>query len=158
MKRSLAMVLQLFIVLVGIGTLALLLLEPHLEGRNKEATLFEIYFKDFFLAYVYLGFVPFFVGLYQVFWVLGYVGNNSFSSKAVVQSLRAIKYCAVVFLGVFAASALFLFSSDPEDRPAGVFMRLLLIVPSIVVAIGAAWMERVVENTVDGKSGSSVTA
>ena len=62
MKRSLAMVLQLFIVLVGIGTLALLLWEPHLEGRNKESTLFEIYFKDFFLVYVYLGFIPFFVG------------------------------------------------------------------------------------------------
>ena len=65
MKRSSTIFLQIVIVLIGIGALALLLWEPHIEGVNENATLFEIYFKDPFLAYVYAGSIPFFVALYQ---------------------------------------------------------------------------------------------
>ena len=63
--------LQVVIVLIGIGALALMLWEPHIEGRNAHATLFEIYFKDPFLAYAYIASIPFFVALYQAFKVLG---------------------------------------------------------------------------------------
>jgi hypothetical protein len=55
MKSSSALFLQVVIVLMGIGALGLMLWEPHLEGRNAHATTFEIYFKDPFLAYVYVG-------------------------------------------------------------------------------------------------------
>jgi hypothetical protein len=47
-KRSLVVptiFLQAVIVLIGIGALALMLWEPHIEGRNAHATLFEIYQK-----------------------------------------------------------------------------------------------------------------
>ena len=72
MKRSSTIFLQVVIVLIGIGALALLLWEPHIEGRNAHATLFEIYFKDPFLAYAYIASIPFFVALYQAFKLLGY--------------------------------------------------------------------------------------
>ena len=67
MKRSSTTFLQVVIVLVGIGTLALMLWEPHLEGRNVNATLFQIYFNDPFLVYAYIGSIAFFVALYQAF-------------------------------------------------------------------------------------------
>ena len=50
MARRGAEFLQFLIVLVAVATLALLLWEPHLEGRNANATLFEIYFHDPILA------------------------------------------------------------------------------------------------------------
>ena len=93
MKRS-SIFLQVVIVLIGIGALALMLWEPHIEGRNVRATLFEIYFKDPFLAYAYIGSIPFFVALYQAFKVLGYIGENKTFSQATVKALRAIKFCA----------------------------------------------------------------
>ena len=46
MGRGSTIFLQVVIVLLGIGALALMLWEPHVEGRNARATLFEIYFKD----------------------------------------------------------------------------------------------------------------
>src|SRR5438045_4539427 len=95
MKKGSTVFLQVVVVLIGIGALALLLWEPHLEGRNAHATLFEIYFKDPFLAYVYLGSIPFFVGLYHAFRLLGYAGGNREFSLAAVRSLRTIKYCAI---------------------------------------------------------------
>ena len=71
MKRSSTIFLQVVVVLMGIGALGIMLWEPHIEGRNAHATLFEIYFKDPFLAYAYIGSIPFFVALYQAFKVLG---------------------------------------------------------------------------------------
>ena len=85
MKKSSILFLQVVIVALIIGVLVALLWEPHLEGRNVNATLFEIYFKDPFLAYVYLGSIPFFVGLYQAFKVLGYIGQNkTFSPRPLI--------------------------------------------------------------------------
>ena len=97
MKRSSAAFLQTVIVLIGIGALALMLWEPHIEGRNKHATPSEIYFKDPFLAYAYVASIPFFVALYQAFKVLGYAGRNEIFSQAAVNALRTIKWCALTY-------------------------------------------------------------
>src|SRR5215210_2916938 len=64
-KRSATIFLQVVVVLIGIGALALMLWEPHLEGRNAHATPFEIYFKDPFLAYAYLASLAFFVASFK---------------------------------------------------------------------------------------------
>src|SRR5262245_39682730 len=98
-KRSSTAFLQIVIVLIGAGALALLLWEPHLEGRNAHATVFEIYFKDPFLAYAYLASIPFFVALYQGFKVLGYAGKNQVFSHAALKALRTIKFCALAIIG-----------------------------------------------------------
>src|SRR6185369_6989934 len=98
-KRSATVFLQVVIVLIGIGALALLLWEPHLEGRNIHATVFQIYFNDPFLAYAYIGSISFFVALYQAFKLLGYVGRSDVFSQRSVKALRTIKYCAMTLVG-----------------------------------------------------------
>jgi hypothetical protein len=102
------MFLQVVIVLIGIGAFALLLWEPHIEGRNVHATLFEIYFKDPFLAYAYIASSPFFVALYQAFKVLGYAGQNMIFTQAAVKALRTIKYCALSIIGFVAVGEIFI--------------------------------------------------
>jgi hypothetical protein len=156
MKRSPAIFLQVVVVLVGIGALALLLWEPHTEGRNRHATLVQTY-SDPFLAYVYLGSTPFFVALYQAFKVLGYARRNAVFSQAAVRALRTIKYCAIAVIGLAGASALFMAFGDPDDRPAGVFMRVLVAFPSAVAAAAAAVFERVLRNAVDIKAENDLT-
>ncbi len=54
MKRASTYFLQAVLVLMSINILIFLLLEPWFEGRNVGATFFEVYFKDPFLAYIYL--------------------------------------------------------------------------------------------------------
>ena len=143
--------------LIGIGVMAFLLWEPHVEGRNAHATVFEIYFKDPFLAYVYFSSVPFFVGLYQAIKVLGYAGQNKVLSQAAVKSLRTIKYCAMVIIGLVVVSFVFMLFGDPDDRPQGVVMRFFVIFGSIVVATAAAIFERVLQNAVAIKSENDLT-
>ena len=152
MKRSSTIFLQIVIVLIGIGAVALMLWEPHIEGRNAHATLFEIYFKDPFLAYAYIASIPFFIALYQAFKVLEFVRQNKTFSQATVKALRTIKYCAIAIIGFVALSAIFIMFADKDDRPAGVFMRILVAFPSIVIATAAAMFERILQNAVDIKS------
>ena len=158
MKRS-STFLQVVIVLIGIGALALMLWEPHIEGRNAHATLFEMYFKDPFLAYAYIASIPFFVALYQAFKVLGYVRQNKTFSQATVKALRTIKYCAIAIIGFVAVSVIFMYPmfGDKDDRPTGVFMRILITFPSIVIATAAAMFERILQNAVEIKSENDLT-
>ena len=143
MKKSSALFLQGAIVLIGIGTLALLLWEPHIEGRNAHATTFEIYFKDPFLAYVYLGSTPFFVALYRAFGLFGHVRQNGVFSQGTVDALRSIKHCAIAIIGFVAGGVVFiLMFGDRDDRPAGIFMSFLVTFASSVIAIAAAMFAR----------------
>jgi hypothetical protein len=157
MKRSSIVFLQIVIVLIGIGALALLLWEPHIEGRNAHATLFAIYFQDPFLAYAYIAAIPFFVALYQAFKLLGYVGQNQVFSPAAVKALRTMKFCALAIIGLVAVSVIFLVFGDRDDRPAGIFMRILISFPAIVVATAAALFERILQKAVDLKSENDLT-
>ena len=157
MKRSSTVFLQVVIVLIGIGALALMLWEPHVEGRNAHSTLFEIYFKDPFLAYAYIASIPFFIALYQAFKVLEYVRQDKIFSQATVKALRTIKYCAIAIIGFVAVSVIFMIFADDDYRPAGVFMRILIAFPSIVVATAAAMFERISQNALDIKSENDLT-
>jgi hypothetical protein len=157
MNRGSIWFLKAVLVLMGIGALALMLWEPQIEGRNAHATQFEIYFTDSFLAYVYVASIPFFVALYQAFKVLGFAGQNTVFSPAAVRSVWIIKCCAIAIIGLVAVSVLFMVNGDPDDRPAGVFMRILITFPSIVVATAMAVLERVLQNAVDIKSENDLT-
>lgn len=157
MKRSSTIFLQFVIVLIGIGALALLLWEPHIEGRNAHATLFAIYFQDPFLAYAYLASIAFFVALYQAFKLLGYAGQNQVFSPAAVKALRTIKFCALALIGFVVVGEIFILFSNSDDRAGGVFMGILITFGSIVMATAAAMFERILQNAVDLKSEHDLT-
>ena len=157
MKRSSSLFLRAVLVFVGVGAVALLLWEPHIEGRNAHATLFEIYFRDPFLAYAYVASIPFFVGLYHGFRVLGFAGRNEEFSLSAVKSLRTIKYCAIALVGFVAGAEVIIMSSHSDDRAGGVFMGVLIAFASIVVATATAVLERTLQNAVDLKSENDLT-
>ena len=152
MKNSSIIFLQVIIVLIGMGTLALMLWEPHIEGRNVHSTLFEIYFRDPFLAYAYMASIPFFVVLYQAFKALGYVGQNKVFLQPAVKALRTIKYCAIVIIGFVAVGEIFIMLGNSDDRAGGVFMGILITFGSIVIVTAAAMFERNLQNAIDMKS------
>ena len=157
MKKSSTIFLQAVIVLIGIGALALLLWEPHLEGVNAHKTFFAVYL-DPFMALAYIGSIPFFVALYQAVKVLGYAGQNKAFSQAAVNALRTIKYCALAIIGFVVVEEVFImFSHGSDDATGGVFMGVLVAFGSIVIAAAAAMFERILQNAVDIKSENDLT-
>jgi len=158
MKRSSTLFLQSVIVLIGIGAFALMLWEPRIEGVNAHATNFEIYFKDPFLALVYLGSIPFFAALYQAFKVLGYAGQNKIFSQTAVKALRTIKYCALAIIAFVLVEEIFiLLNHGSDDAAGGVFMGVLITFGSVVVATAVAMFERILQHAVDMKSENDLT-
>src|SRR5882724_3436562 len=157
MTRSSTAFLQSVIVLIGIGALALMFWEPHIEGRNAHATPVEIYFKDPFLAYAYVASIPFFAALYQAFKVLGYARQNNVFSQAAVKALRTIKFCAIAIIGFVAVGEVFIMLHTSDDRAGGVFMGILITFGSIIIATAAATFERILQNAVDMKSENDLT-
>jgi len=146
--RSSTLFLQAVTVLIGIGALALMLWEPHIEGRNAHATLFQIYFNDPFLAYAYTTSISFFAALYQAFKVLNYIRQNRAFSSASVKALRTIKFCAMAMIGFVAAGEVFIMLGSSDDRAGGVFIGILIAFGSLVVAAAAAMFERIFQDAV----------
>ncbi len=158
MKKSSTIILQVVIVIVGIAALVFMLWEPQIEGRNVGATFFEVYFNDLFLAYAYVASIPFFVAIYQAIKLLGYIGQNKVFSANSVRALRTIKYCAKAIVGFIVAAEAYLFIIRPgDDIAGGVFMGLLIIFVSGVVAVAAGMFEKTLQNAVDLKSENDLT-
>jgi hypothetical protein len=159
MKKTSTIFLQVVVVLIGIGVLALMLWEPHIEGRNENATLFEIYFKDPFLAYVYIGSIAFFVAIYQAFRLLGYIRQNDLFSQRSVKALSVIKYCAMILVAFIlgAEAYLFLAVRGKDDIAGGVMMGLVMIFIFVVMATVAAVFERTLQDAVNIKSENDLT-
>lgn len=159
MKKSSTVFLQIVIVALGIGALALMLWEPHLEGVNAHTTFFEVY-ADPFILLVYAGSIPFFIALYQAIKVLGYAGRNKIFSPEVVRALRTIKYCALAIIGFVVAEEIFILVTnnlDSDNPGAPIFMGLLITFGAIVIAAAAAMFERILQNAVELKSENDLT-
>ena len=159
MKNSSTILLRAVVILVGIGVLALMLWEPHLEGRNAHATLFEIYFKDPFLAYAYSASICFFAALYQIFKLLGFVGRGEAFSQPSLKALRTVKYCAMALVAfIFAAQCyLFVVVRGEDDIAGGVAMSTFMILVCVVIATVAAVFQRRVQSALKIESENGVT-
>lgn len=160
MKKGSEIFLQAVIVLIGIGVFAFMLWGPHLEGRNANATLFQIYFNDPFLAYVYISSIAFFTALYQALKLLGYIGQNKAFSLSSVKALRIIKYCAIILSILIVVAALYIriFHAEGDDPAGFIAICIMTTFISIVIAAASAVFERLLQSVVDMKFENDLTA
>jgi hypothetical protein len=122
MNPVLARSFQLAVVLAACGALVFLLVEPVFEGRNAHATLFQVYFNDPFLAFVYVGSIPFFIAAFQLFKVLGFAACHGAFPPTVDASLRRVRACAFAIAGFVAIALAFIMWHESDDRAGGVAM------------------------------------
>lgn len=143
--------------LVGLGVAALLLWEPHTEGVNAHKAFFQVYL-DPFIALVYAGSIPFFIGVYQAFKALGYAEQNKIFSLPAVRALRIIRYCALTIIGFVAAEEVFIMlNHGSDDAAGGIAMGVFITLGSIIVAAVASVFERILQKGVNIKSENDLT-
>ena len=143
---------------VGVVVFAALIRFPPTEGRAANLDLLRIY-ADPFILYVYATSIVFFVALYTVFKLPGYIGQNKGISSDSVQALRNIKYCAVVLsVLIVAAGAYIKIAHNMDDDPVG-FLAICAVATfaAIIVATTAARFEKILQRAVDVKSESDPT-
>ncbi len=159
LKQSSTLFLKTVVVFVGISVFIAMIWEPQFEGRNVNADLISIYFKDPFLAYAYLASVPFFIALYQGFKLLGYIEKNKTFTAVSVSALRNIKYCALTLVAfiIGAEAYFFIAQRGKEDIAGGVALGLFMILISVIVASVAAVFEKLLQNAVEIRSENDLT-
>ena len=158
MKRSSTLFLKVVILLIAVVALAGLIWEPQTEGRNVNADLVSIYFRDPFLAYAYAASIPFFVALYQAFKLLGYIEQNKVFSPFSVRALQNIKYCAITLSGLIVLGVLLVRLFNTGDDAAGfTALSIFATFASIVIATAAAVFQRLLQNAIDIKSENDLT-
>lgn len=150
MRRLLLTYLQAVLLIIGIGILLFLLLEPHVEGVNVGATLVEMYL-DPFVLFAYVSSVPFFVALYNVCKLLGFVKNNTVDTADTVKALTIIQQCAVLMIVAVLIGATWLLLSESDDRPPIIGMATVATLFSFGVALAATSLRKKVQGALGHK-------
>ena len=157
MKRGSTLFLKLVISLIAAGVFVGMAWFPQTEGRAANLDLISIY-ADPLIIYAYIGSIPFFVGLYQAFKLLGYVDVNKVFSQPSVNAVRNIRNCAITFSGFIVLGILYIRLFVKGDDPAGVTaLGILTTFASLVIATAAAVFQRLLQNAVDLKSENDLT-
>ncbi len=158
MKRE-TLFLKAVVFLMGIPVLALcIFLVPSLAAwATKEIPEFP------FLQYlIFIGFyataITFFFALYQTLKLLNYIDRNIAFSELSVKALNNIKYCAITISILYAAGMpCLILIADKDDAPGGVVIGLIIIFASIVVAVFAAVLQKLLKNAIEIKSENDLT-
>jgi hypothetical protein len=157
MKRSSTAFLKVVLGMIAIGTLAGLIRFPQTEGVAKNLDLISIYTNPF-IIYIYIGSIPFFVGLYQAFKLLNFIEANKAFSQGAVNSLKNIKLASLSLIGFIAVALLYIRFFAHGDDPAGPTMLGIIVSFAVaIIATAAAVFQKLFQNAIDLKSENDLT-
>ncbi|WP_342430998.1 DUF2975 domain-containing protein [Neobacillus sp. FSL H8-0543] len=102
---------------------------------------------------MYVSVIPFFAAFYQAFKLLSYIDKNQAFSELSVRALKNIKYCAITFSGLYVVIWPFVFFvADLDDAPGLVIVGMGPIFASMVIAVFAAVLQKLLKEAIDIKS------
>lgn len=158
MKRE-TLFLKIALFLIGAPVLALCLFGLPLLAKNlAESGSESVYYFYGMLIVMYGSAIPFFVALYQAFKLLSYIDRNEAFSGLSVQSLKTIKKCAIVIsLAYIAGMPLFYMMAEIEDAPGIVVIGMIFIFGSMVIAVFAAVLHKLLKHAIEIKSENELT-
>jgi hypothetical protein len=107
---------------------------------------------------MYVPAIPFFIALYQAMNLLSYIDTNKAFSDLSVKALSNIKYCALIISGLFAAGMPYIYIvAERDDAPGVILIGLVITGASLVIAIFAALLQKLLQNAIDIKSENDLT-
>jgi len=149
MKRCSTIFLKIAVILIGIPILALCIF--WLPG-------FVNYLTYPTLIGVYATAISFFFALYQALKLLSYIDNNKSFSELSVNALKNIKYSAITISILYAVLIPFLLPiADADDAPGLIGFPIIFIFVSMVIAVFAAVLQKLLKEALDIKSDNDLT-
>ncbi|UOY92434.1 DUF2975 domain-containing protein [Ectobacillus sp. JY-23] len=107
---------------------------------------------------IYVSTIPFYIALYKAFMLLSYIDKNQAFSALAVTALKHIKVCALTFSGVYMVMMPFVFLvAEQDDAPGLVIMGMVPVFASLVIAVFAAVLQKLLQNAIDIKSENDLT-
>jgi hypothetical protein len=107
---------------------------------------------------MYVTAIPFFVALYQSWKLLGYIDTGKAFSLISVRALKVIGYCALIIGGLYLAGMPYIYLvADKDDAPGVILIGLVIIFASVVIAVFAAVLHRLLHDALEIKSENDLT-
>ena len=156
-KKGSTSFLKVVILLTAIGVIAALIRFPQTEGRAANLDLISIY-ADPFIIYIYIGSIPFFVGLHQALKLLNFIDANKAFSQGAVDTLKNMKNASLSLIGFIALALFYIRFFVHGDDPAGpIVLGVVVSFAVAVIATAAAVFQKLLQNAVDLKSENDLT-
>ncbi|CAH0152931.1 MULTISPECIES: DUF2975 domain-containing protein [Peribacillus] len=154
MKLGTTLFLKIAVILIGIPVLALcIFLVPEVANFAAELYPDMTYLKYLVFIDLYASAIPFYFALYQAFKLLSYIDKNSAFSELSVRALKTIKNCAITISGLYVAGMpLFYLMAEMDDAPGIILIGMVVIFASMVIAVFAAVLQRLLQEAIDIKS------
>jgi hypothetical protein len=154
MKRGTTLFLKIAVILIGIPVLALcIFLVPEIANFAAELYPDIAYMKYLVLIDLYATAIPFYFALYQAFKLLRYIDKNKAFSELSVKALKTIKYCAFTISILYVVGMpLFFLMGDKDDAPGIIVIGMVMIFASMVIAVFAAVLQRLLQEAIEIKS------
>jgi hypothetical protein len=151
--------LKAVILLFGIAVLALCVFAVP-EIANFAAELYPdfAFINALVFIVLYGSAIPFYIALYQAFRLLGYIDQNQAFSDTSVQVLKNIKYCAIAISCIFVLGMpLFYLMAERDDAPGIIVIGMIIIFASLVIAVFAAVLQKLLNEAIELKSENDLT-
>ncbi|WP_053374378.1 DUF2975 domain-containing protein [Paenibacillus sp. FJAT-27812] len=159
MERGTTLFLKAAVILIGIPVLALcIFLVPEIANFAAELYPDMTYLKYLVFIELYAPAIPFYFALYQAFKLLSYIDKSKAFSELSVRALKNIKYCAITISSLFVVGMpLFYLIAEKDDAPGIIVIGLVLIFASMVIAVFAAVLQKLLKEAIDIKSENDLT-
>ncbi|MDT8861293.1 DUF2975 domain-containing protein [Alkalihalobacillus sp. MEB130] len=110
------------------------------------------------LLIMYATAIPYFIALYQAFRLLSYIDKNIAFSEISITSLKMIKYCAVAIGILYMVSMPFFYLvAEVDDAPGIIAIGLVIIFASLVIAVFAAVLQKLLQEAINIKLENDLT-
>ncbi|MGV3464171.1 MAG: DUF2975 domain-containing protein [Heyndrickxia sp.] len=159
MKQVTTLFLKIAVIFIGIPVLALcIFLVPEMGDVAAKMLPRFFYVEYLVFFFFYASAIPFYFALYQAFKLLRYIDKNKAFSELSVKALKKIKHCAVIIsiLHLFILPLFYLFA-EMDDAPGVIFVGLVVPFASMVIAVFAAVLQRLLKEAIDIKSENDLT-
>ncbi|WP_310830003.1 DUF2975 domain-containing protein [Paenibacillus pedocola] len=159
MERGTTLFLRAAVILIGIPVLAIcIFLVPEIGEFAAELYPDYRFLKVLVWIDLYATALPFYFALYQAFKLLGYIDKQKAFSELSVEALKRIKYSALAISSLFVLGMpLFYLMAEKDDAPGIIVIGLILIFASMVIAVFAAVLQRLLKEAIELKSEIDLT-
>ncbi|WP_010676790.1 DUF2975 domain-containing protein [Bacillus timonensis] len=162
MKLSSTRFLRFAVFMMGVPVLALCLfglpriVSVAFEEAANGATLG--YMVLGILTLMYVSAIPFYVALYQALKLLNYIDKNIAFSQVSVNALKKIRTCAITICGLYVLALPFVFIvAEWDDAPGLVLIGLVIVGASMVIAVFAAVLKKLLQEAINIKTENDLT-
>ncbi|AHA06293.1 DUF2975 domain-containing protein [Bacillus toyonensis] len=159
MKQGSTLFLKTAVILMGIPVLAMcIFLVPKIGNFATELYPDIAYIKYLVFINLYATAIPYYFALYQTFKLLNYIDKNNAFSKLSVKALKNIKNSALTISVLYVLGMpLFYLVAERDDAPGIIIIGMIMIFASLVIAVFAAVLQRLLKDAINIKSENDLT-